>query len=83
MPIKILDEGLDKVVLRKLNLNENTRSSLIELILEHGDEQNHSSNVKADMTDWFMHTRYKEFKELSIFTEALSKKISKGDFKQR
>ncbi len=52
---------------------------MIELILEHGDEQNHSSNVKADMTDWFMHTRYKEFKELSIFTEALSKKISKDN----
>lgn len=67
------------IELRKLNLNENTRSSLIELILEHGDEQNHSSNVKADMTDWFMHTRYKEFKELSIFTEALSKKISKDN----
>ena len=65
------------IELKKLNLNAQTRSSLIELILEHGDEQNHASNVKADMTDWFMHTRYKEFKELSIFAEALSKKYPK------
>ena len=67
------------IELRKLNLNENTRSSLIELILEHGDEQNHASNVKADMTDWFMHTRYKEFKELSIFAEAVANELFNAD----
>ena len=67
------------IELRKLNLNANTRSSLIELILEHGDEQNHASNVKADMTDWFMHTRYKEFKELSIFAEAVANELFNAD----
>ena len=67
------------IELKKLNLNERTRSSLIELILSHGDEQYHHSNVKADMTDWFMHTRYKEFRELTICAEALSKKISKDN----
>ncbi len=60
------------IELKKLNLNAQTRSSLIELILEHGDEQNHASNVKADMTDWHMHEKYKEFKELSIFAEAVA-----------
>ncbi len=67
------------IELRKLNLNENTRSSLIELILEHGDEQNHASNVKADMTDWHMHEKYKEFKELSIFAEAVANELFNAD----
>ena len=67
------------IELRKSNLNENTRSSLIELILEHGDEQNHASNVKADMTDWHMHEKYKEFKELSIFAEAVANELFNAD----
>ena len=67
------------IELRKSNLNEQTRSSLIELILEHGDEQNHSSNVKADMTNWHMHEKYKEFKELSIFAEAVANELFNAD----
>ena len=67
------------IELRKSNLNEQTRSSLIEHILEHGDEQNHASNVKADMTDWHMHEKYKEFKELSIFAEAVANELFNAD----
>ena len=69
------------ITLKKLNLDSRTCSSLTDIILEHGDEQNHSSNVKADMTDWFMHQKYKEFKELSIFAEALAKKQTKDPIK--
>ena len=42
---------------------------------QSGDEQNHVSNVKADMTDWFMHKKYKEFKELSIHAEAVANQM--------
>ena len=43
------------IELRQLNLDVNTRQSLTQIILDRGDDQNHLSNVKADMTDWFMH----------------------------
>lgn len=69
------------IELRKLNLHERTRSSLIELILEHGDEQNHSSNVKADMTDWFMHDKHREFKQLVIHAESLANEMTNENIK--
>ena len=78
-PVAIPNIQKNPVHLVKMNLETPMISSLKEIIRSHGDEQQHASNVKADMTDWFMHTRYKEFKELSIFTEALSKKISKDN----
>ena len=53
-------------------------SSLKEIIRSHGDEQQHASNVKADMTDWFMHEKYQEFKQLSICVEAELKRVTGG-----
>ena len=66
------------IELRQLNLDVNTRQSLTHIILDRGDDQNHSSNVKADMTDWFMHQKYKEFKELSIHAEAVAKQMTEA-----
>ena len=59
----------------KLNFKPEMRSTLVDIILKHGDEQNHSSNVKADMTDWFMHHHYAEFKQLALHAEVQSKRI--------
>ena len=65
------------IELRQLNLEASLRGTLTDIIVDLGDEQNHSSNVKADMTDWFMHQKYKEFKELSIHAEAVAKQMTK------
>jgi len=64
------------IELRQLNLDVNTRQSLTQIILDRGDDQNHLSNVKADMTDWFMHEKYKEFKKLTIHAEAVAKQMT-------
>ena len=61
----------------KLNFKPEMRSTLVDIILKHGDEQNHSSNVKADMTDWFMHHHYAEFKQLALHAEVQSKLMTK------
>ena len=63
------------IELRQLNLEASLRGTLTDIIVDRGDEQNHSSNVKADMTDWFMHKKYKEFKELSIHAEAVANQM--------
>ena len=65
------------IELRQLNLEASLRGTLTDIIVDLGDEQNPSSNVKADMTDWFMHQKYKEFKELSIHAEAVAKQMTK------
>ena len=65
------------IELRQLNLEDDIRGILTDIIVDRGDEQNHSSNVKADMTDWFMHHKYKEFKELSIHAESVAKQMTK------
>ena len=65
------------IELRQLNLEASLRGTLTDIIVDLGDEQNHSSNVKADMTDWFMHQKYKEFKELSIHAESVAKQMTK------
>ena len=51
-------------------------SNLIKAIKKVGDTQNRKTNVKADMTDWFMHKKYKEFKELSIHAEAIADQMT-------
>ena len=65
------------IELRQLNLEASLLGTLTDIIVVHGDEQNHSSNVKADMTDWFMHQKYKEFRELSIHAEAVARQMTK------
>jgi hypothetical protein len=65
------------IELRQLNLEASLLGTLTDIIVVHGDEQKHSSNVKADMTDWFMHQKYKEFRELSIHAEAVARQMTK------
>ena len=75
-PITIPAVIQNPIELVKLGLSSTMRQSLKDIILNRGDEQNHASNVKADMTDWFMHKKYKEFKELSIHAEAIANQMT-------
>ena len=75
-PLNIPAVIQNPIQLVKLELSSTMRQSLKDIILNRGDEQNHSSNVKADMTDWFMHKKYKEFKELSIHAEAIANQMT-------
>ena len=74
-PLKIPAVIQNPIQLVKLELSSTMRQSLKDIILNRGDEQNHVTNVKADMTDWFMHKKYKEFKELSIHAEAVANQM--------
>ena len=75
-PVAIPNIQKNPVHLVKMNLETPMISSLKEIIRSHGDELKHASNVKADMTDWFMHQKYQEFKQLSIHVEAELKKVT-------
>ena len=75
-PITIPAVIQNPIQLVKLELSSTMRQSLKDIILNRGDEQNHVTNVKADMTDWFMHKKYKEFKELSIHAEAIANQMT-------
>ena len=77
-PVAIPNIQKNPVHLVKMNLETPMISSLKEIIRSHGDEQQHASNVKADMTDWFMHEKYQEFKQLSICVEAELKRVTGG-----
>ena len=77
-PVAIPNVQKNPVHLVKMNLETPMISSLKEIIRSHGDEQQHASNVKADMTDWFMHEKYQEFKQLSICVEAELKRVTGG-----
>ena len=71
-PITIPAVIQNPIQLVKLGLSSTMRQSLKDIILNRGDEQRHSSNVKADMTDWYMHQHYQEFMQLSLLAEAQS-----------
>ena len=75
-PITIPAVIQNPIELVKLGVSSTMRQSLKDIILNRGDEQNHVTNVKADMTDWFMHKKYKEFKELSIHAEAIADQMT-------
>ena len=60
-PVAIPNVQKNPVHLVKMNLETPMISSLKEIIRSHGDEQQHASNVKADMTDWFMQDSSKGF----------------------
>mgnify|MGYP003129751164 CR=1 FL=1 len=46
-------------------------NKLLDIIINTGDKQNKSSNVKADMTDWDMHTKYEDFETLGKIVKVL------------
>ena len=77
-PVEIPTIQKNPVHLVRMNLEASMISSLKKIIRSHGDEQEHASNVKADMTDWFMHHQYQEFKQLSIRVEGELKKVTGG-----
>ena len=46
-------------------------NKLLDIVIKTGDKQNKSSNVKANMTDWYMHTKYKDFETLAKIVKVL------------
>jgi hypothetical protein len=47
--------------------------SLTKIINEHGDQQKRTTSVKAQMTEWKMHDKYKGFKFISSCIENILK----------
>tara|TARA_R100000008_G_scaffold34029_1_gene19242 strand:- start:51 stop:641 length:591 start_codon:yes stop_codon:yes gene_type:complete len=46
-------------------------NKLLDIVINTGDKQNKSSNVKADMTDWDMHVKYEDFETLGKIVKVL------------
>lgn len=57
----VYEDNLDYL----LNFNKMNKE-LKKDILDVGDKQNRTTNVKGDMTYWHMHTRYDSFKRLLV-----------------
>ena len=77
-PVTIPTVVQSPVQVVSLGLDSDLQKRLIDIILSRGDEQKHATNVKADMTNWQMHQRYIEFKNLSILAEAQAKTLTRS-----
>jgi hypothetical protein len=56
----------------EFQIEDINNDNLVKIILEQGDKQNRTSNVKADMTDWNM-TSYTPFKQITDQVEDIVK----------
>jgi len=56
---------------------------LIFIIRGSGDTQRHQTNVKANMTDWFMQKQHKEFQEVGDKAIEIAKKNSPFDIEMK
>lgn len=56
---------------------------LIFIIRGRGDTQRHKTNVKANMTDWFMQKQHKEFQEVGDKAIEIAKKNSPFDIEMK
>ena len=52
------------IIKEKVSFGEEFDEQLIFIIRGRGDTQRHKTNVKADMTDWFMQKQHKQFQEV-------------------
>ena len=52
------------IIRKQIGLGPETNRYIKSIILEHGDEQQRRTNVKAIMTEWFMHKKHSVFNEL-------------------
>ena len=52
------------IIRKQIGLGPETNRFIKSIILEHGDEQQRRTNVKAIMTEWFMHKKHSVFNEL-------------------
>lgn len=62
--------------------DEEMNKKITEVIDEQGDRQNHSTNVKADMTEWRM-WEYPGFKELSDISISIANSIARDYFNRK
>ena len=49
------------IIVKRLCFEAGFDDELIDIIRGRGDTQRHKTNVKADMTDWFMQKQHKQF----------------------
>ncbi|MEC8912315.1 MAG: hypothetical protein VX478_02720 [Chloroflexota bacterium] len=52
------------IITKQVGLGPMTDGHIKRIILENGDEQSKKTNVKALMTNWFMHKKHSVFKEI-------------------
>ena len=64
------------IIRKQIGLGPETNRFIKSIILEHGDEQQRRTNVKAIMTEWFMHKKHSVFNELCTQAIELADKNS-------
>lgn len=63
----------------KLNLNVDLRNRISNFLVNCEDEMNHETNVKATMTNYFMHKENSDFKDLSDIILKILHKVIEAD----
>jgi len=67
------------IIKEKVSFDEEFNNQLIRIIQVRGDTQHHKTNVKAEMTDWFMQKQHKHFQEVGDKAIEIAKKNSPYD----
>jgi hypothetical protein len=67
------------IIKESCKFDEEFDNQLIDIIRSRGDTQRHRTNVKADMTDWFMQKQHSQFQSIGDVAIDLAKKHSPYD----
>ena len=67
------------LIQQHVDLPEGVDEELIQIIKGRGDTQRHKTNVKADMTDWFMQKQHPQFQLVGDVAIELAKRESPYD----
>jgi hypothetical protein len=67
------------IIQEKVAFEDGLNEELISIIRDSGDTQRHRTNVKANMTDWFMHKQHPQFQTVGDKAISIARKNSPSD----
>ena len=71
------------IIQQKVTFEEGLNEELVDIIRSHGDTQRHKTNVKANMTSWFMQKEHPQFQIVGDKAISIAKNLERiGDHTQ-
>jgi hypothetical protein len=67
------------IIQERVTFEDGLNEELVDIIRGSGDTQQHKTNVKANMTDWFMQKEHKQFQIVGDKAIAIARKNSPHD----
>ena len=67
------------IIQERVSFKDGLNEELVDIIRGFGDTQRHRTNVKANMTDWFMQKQYKQFQTVGDKAIDIARKNSPHD----